>query len=85
MIHKDDRQLMQLQGGVELRNAILAEFEFGVDNLHKDFAPLLQRNSKESLLNKPLKAQISWFKMVRTAREAISNFRMMMAFQKMGL
>ena len=74
IIHKEDQQLMQVQGGNELKKAILAEFDLGLGNQHKDFAALFHKNSKEVLQTTPLKTQIAWFKTVRKAREAIPDF-----------
>ena len=84
IVHKEEQQLTQVQGGNELKKAILVEFDLGLGNLHKDFAALFHKNSKEVLQTKPLRTQIAWFKTVRTAREAIPDFSYDDAFSKNG-
>lgn len=83
-IHKEDRQLTQIQGGTELKKAIHAEFDLGLGNLHKDFAALFHKYSKEVLQTKPLKMQIAWFKTIRTAREAAPGSSYDDGFSKNG-
>lgn len=68
-IHNSENMVEIIHGGQYLQDAIRKEYEQGIQELHKDFKRLFDRQKLDDLLKKPLKNRILWFRTIRLARE----------------
>ena len=73
-LHESEGILEELEGGEELRKAMIQEFELGPQNIHIELHQLFQGNIEE-LLQKPIDTKKKWFQIVRTAKEALGHHR----------